>query len=86
MKSKEWTADELDRKSKLSKRLGLKPAGRWAIGGWTDEQRALLGTDNDEVIAARVGRTKGAVQAKRAVLGIKVFRQTAQRRNSGSRR
>jgi hypothetical protein len=86
MKSKEWTADELDRKSKLSKRLGLKPGGRWAVGGWTDEQRALLGTDDDEVIAARVGRTKGAVQAKRAVLGIKVFRQTAQRRDSGSRR
>ena len=73
-------------KSKLSKRLGLKPAGRWAVGGWTDEQRALLGTDDDEVIAAQVGRTKGAVRAKRAVLGIKVFRQTAQRRDSGSRR
>ena len=73
MKSKEWTAEELDRKSKLSKRLGLKPTGRWAVGGWTDEQRALLGTDDDEVIAARVGRTKGAVRAKRAVLGIEVF-------------
>src|SRR5579871_121276 len=70
MKSKEWTAEDLDRKSKLSKRLGLKPTGRWAVGGWTDEQLALLGTDDDEVIAARVGRTKGAVQAKRAVLGI----------------
>ena len=86
MKSKEWTADELDRKSKLSKRLGLKPTGRWAVGGWTDEQLALLGTDDDEVIAARVGRTKGAVQAKRTVLGIEVFRQTAQRRDGGSRR
>jgi len=84
MKSKEWTAEELDRKSKLSKRLGLKPTGRWAVGGWTDEQRALLGTDDDEVIAARVGRTKGAVQAKRAVLGIEVFRQTAQRRDGGT--
>ena len=74
MKSKEWTAEELDRKSKLSKRLGLKPRGRWAVGGWTDEQRALLGTDDDEVIAARVGRTKGAVGAKRAALRIEAFR------------
>ena len=86
MKSKEWTAEELDRKSKLSKRLGLKPSGRWAVGGWTDEQRALLGTDDDEVIAARVGRTKGAVRAKRAVLGIEMFRQMAQRCAGGSRR
>jgi hypothetical protein len=74
MKSKEWTAEELDRKSKLSRRLGLRPTGRWAVGGWTDEQRALLGTDDDGVIAARIGRTKGAVRAKRAALGIKVFR------------
>ena len=74
MKSKEWTAEELDRKSKLSKRLGLKPTGRWAIGGWTDEQRALLGTDDDEVIAAQIGRTKGAVRAQRVVLRIEVFR------------
>ena len=86
MKSKEWTAEELGRKSTLSKRLGLKPKGRWAVGGWTDEQRALLGTDDDKVIAARVGRTKGAVRAKRAVLGIAVFRQPAQRRDGGSRR
>ena len=86
MVSKEWTAEELDRKSKLSKRLGLKPTGRWAVGGWTNEQRDLLGTDDDEVIAARVGRTKGAVRAKRAVLGIEVFRRTAQRRDGGSRR
>jgi hypothetical protein len=86
MKSKEWTAEELDRKSKRSKLLGLKSTGRWAIGGWTNEQRALLGTDDDEVIAARVGRTKGAVAAKPAVLGIEVFRQTAQRRDGGSHR
>jgi hypothetical protein len=84
MKSKEWSAEELDRKSKLSKRLGLKPTGRWAVGGWTDEQRALLGTDDDAVIAARVGRTKGAVAAKRAVLGIEAFRRTAQRRDGSS--
>jgi hypothetical protein len=36
--------------------------------------------------AVRIGRTKGAVRAKRAVLGIKVFRQTVQRRDGGSRR
>lgn len=74
MKSKEWTTEELDRRAKLSKRLGLKPTGRWAVGGWTDEQRALLGTDDDKVIAVRVGRTQGAVRAQRAVLRIKVFR------------
>ena len=86
MKSKEWTAGELERKWKRSKQLGLKPTGRRAVGGWTDEQLALLGTDDDEVIAARVGRTKGAVAAKRAALGIEAFRRAAQRPDDGSRR
>jgi hypothetical protein len=86
MKSKEWTVEELDRKSKLSKRLGLKPACRWAVGGWTDEQRALLGTDDDEVIAARVGarRVRSGLNGGAADRGGP--RQATQRRDGGSRR
>ena len=33
---------------------------------WTNEEIALLGTDRDEAIAARIGRTAGAVAQKRA--------------------
>jgi hypothetical protein len=61
-----------------SRRKGKKiPAfSGWPGGGpgWTAEERALLGTDFDEVIAERIGRTLGAVMQKRQTLRIKVFR------------
>ena len=41
---------------------------------WTAEELALLGTDHDEVIAARIGRTVGALRQKRQALTINVFR------------
>jgi hypothetical protein len=41
--------------------------------GWTAEEIALLGTDFDEVIAARTGRTVGAVMQSRQALRIAVF-------------
>jgi hypothetical protein len=48
----------------------------WTCGGpnWTAEELARLGTDHDEVIAARIGRTAGAVGQKRRSLKIRVFR------------
>lgn len=70
LKRKEWTDEELDAKSATSKRLGLKPTGRWRGRGWTAEQLALLGTDDDEVIAQRIGRSRGAVTTQRVRRGI----------------
>jgi hypothetical protein len=48
----------------------------WPGGGpgWTAEFLGLLGTDHDEVIAKRIGRTDGAVGQKRGALRVKVFR------------
>jgi hypothetical protein len=48
----------------------------WSCGGpsWTAEELALLGSDHDEVIAQRIGRTAGAVGQKRRALKIAVFR------------
>jgi hypothetical protein len=40
--------------------------GRWDETGWTREQLALLGTADDEVIAAKVGRSRDAVRSKRS--------------------
>src|SRR5262249_10128402 len=65
IKAKEWTDAELAARSELSKRLGLKPPGRWAETGWTAAQEALLGTDHDDVIAERIGRTPEAVTMRR---------------------
>jgi hypothetical protein len=40
----------------------------WSGGGraWTAEEIALLGTDTDEAVAKRIGRTPGAVAQRRA--------------------
>jgi hypothetical protein len=65
IKAKEWTDDELDRKAETAKRLGLKPTGRWKGMEWTLEQIALLGTDADAVIAAKIGRSPIAVTSQR---------------------
>lgn len=42
-KAKEWTPKERKAKSRIAKRLGLKPSGRWKGEEWTAEQLALLG-------------------------------------------
>ena len=49
---------------------------RWtpANGGWTKRQLALLGTDDDEVVAKKLGRTVTSVRVKRVRLKIPVFR------------
>ncbi|MDB5312585.1 MAG: hypothetical protein JWO38_6787 [Gemmataceae bacterium] len=73
MKAKEWTDEERDRKAELSNALGLRPGPRWTEDGWTAEQLALLGTDRDEVIAVRVGRSVRAVTVKRVRLKIRAF-------------
>jgi hypothetical protein len=44
--------------------------GRWDETGWTAEQLALLGTDHDEAIAKKIGRTRNAVTCKRTELKI----------------
>jgi hypothetical protein len=52
------------------------PAFSGSPGGraWTDEELALLGTDHDEKIAARIERTPGAVMQKRAARKVPAFR------------
>jgi hypothetical protein len=74
MKAKVWTAAELDARSELAKRLGRTVTGRWDEDGWTPEQDALLGTDHDDAIAARIGRTKSAVTTRRVRRKIPAFR------------
>jgi hypothetical protein len=74
IRAKEWTDAELDARADLAKRLGLRPPPRWASGGWTAEQLALLGTAPDDEVAAAVGRSPTAVRVRRNRLGIPTFR------------
>lgn len=51
----------------------MKPAnGQHA---WTANEDAILGTATDAVIAVRIGRTRGAVKARRFALGIEPGRK-----------
>jgi hypothetical protein len=78
VKVKEWTDEECDAKSEMAKRK--KPwkyfGPRWTLvsGEWIAEQRAHLGTDDDEVIAVRIGRTAEAVRCERTRAKIPKFR------------
>ena len=64
LQEKDWTEEELDRKAAASK--GREPPHRWkGRGGWTAKEVALCGTAPDAEVAARLGRTRQAVRAKR---------------------
>ena len=79
VKAKKWTDEELDARAELSKRLGLRPPNRWKEAGeWTWKELDLLGTDTDEALAAKLGRTVNAVRLKRQGHGIAKFRDGRQ--------
>jgi hypothetical protein len=68
IKARDWSAAERWACSRRSKRLKLKPPNPARV--WTAAETALLGTDRDEVIAERLGRTLGAVSERRQLRGI----------------
>jgi hypothetical protein len=82
-KTRERTDEELDALAEAARRRNQARCLRlrWtpANGGWTKKQLALLGTDDDEVVAKRLGRSVNAVTMKRIRLEIPVFRD--RRRN-----
>jgi hypothetical protein len=58
---------------------------QWDETGWTEEQIDLLGTDHDEVIAKRIGRTPNAVRLKRLRLKIPAFDYRSRRADQRGR-
>lgn len=73
MKQKPWLPSQRLAHRGRAERLGLRPIGRWKGREWTPEQLALLGTDHDEAIARRIGRTRSAVTNRRLLLDIPAF-------------
>ena len=69
----ELPPEQVERRRRTAVELGL---GRNLTPGynrgprWTRCELALLGTDEDDVIAARLGRTPNAVRIKRQRLGV----------------
>jgi hypothetical protein len=73
MKATEWTDEELNARAELAKRHGRRFPDRWAEGGWTAAEEALLGTDHDDVIAKKIGRSESAVTSRRVRRKIPAF-------------
>src|SRR5262245_18602130 len=74
--AKQWSNTERNARGAPAKRQHRRPPPRWtaATGAWTAAQVALLGTDDDDVIGERIGRTTAAVRCKRQALKIPKFR------------
>jgi hypothetical protein len=88
MKAKEWTDAEIDAKSDLARRLNLGQYLKPGYHGprWTPAQKKLLGKLTNAEVAARIGRTVGAVRQKRNLAGIRTAwdcRQRAKLRRQG---
>ena len=78
MREKDWTDEELDAKAELSKRLGLRPTGRWKGTGheWTAAEVKLLAKMTNAEVAVKTGRTVEAVRMKRRKAGVESSRPT----------
>jgi hypothetical protein len=81
IRAKVWTEDERRARSETAKEQERKPPARWP--DWTARQLALLGTDHDERIAAKVGRAVVTVRRTRWELRIPAFRDRRGRRPAG---
>jgi hypothetical protein len=66
------SAEECARRNRTNRELDLKRHLHLGYHGprWTPAELALLGTLRDEEVAARTGKTPGAVRQKREELGI----------------
>ena len=71
-KAKEWTEAERQAKREIAERPDLGRHLRHGYHGprWTRMERALLGKLPDAQVAAKLGRTAGAVRHKRNLAGI----------------
>jgi transposase-like protein len=82
-KTQERTDEELDPLAEAARRRNqaryLRLRWTSANGGWTKKELALLGTDDDEAVAKKLGRTVTAVRGKRLRLKIRVFRDQRKR-------
>jgi hypothetical protein len=84
MKEREWTEEEREQRRRETiasgRNANVKPGyNRGPL--WSAEQLALLGAIPDEEVAAQVGRTVGAVRAKRNLLGIVIAKDRRQTRD-----
>jgi hypothetical protein len=71
--------DQVERRRRTARALGLRPTGRWKGRGWTHAQLRQLGKLTDADVAARIGRTATAVRVMRTRLGIRTAQDRRRR-------
>jgi hypothetical protein len=70
-KGKRLSPEQVEQRRRTAKELGLRPRPQYINGRpWTEEELDLLGTLPDAELAARFGRTVGAVRIMRNRRGI----------------
>jgi hypothetical protein len=76
LRGKPLPPEQVERRRRSAVEMGMGARLRPGYHGpwWTEEQLALLGTADDEEVAARVGRTAEAVRIRRTKLGIPIAR------------
>ena len=83
LKAREWTDEELAARAESARRRNqarhFGPRCTPANGGWTKKELAVLGTDDDDVVAKKLGRTVASVRAARIRHEIPVFRDRRRR-------
>jgi len=71
LRGQQLPPEQVERRRQTAKALGLRPNLPYIRGrAWTAEELAQLGTMPDGELAAQIGRTEKAVQARRIKRGI----------------
>jgi hypothetical protein len=80
-RGKQLPPEQVERRRRTAAELNLGQYLRPGYHGprWTPRQLALLGTDDDDVIAARIGRTPNAVGVMRRKRKVPKFRDRRRR-------
>ena len=81
IRGKRLPPEQVERRRRTALEMGLGAHLRPGYHGpwWTQEEKALLGTDTDEAVGLRVGRSTQAVRIKRTRLGIPTARDRRRR-------
>ena len=70
MKGKPLPPEQVERRRRTAKELGLRPPPRPGGRPWTERELGFLGTAPDAELAARFGRTETAVRVMRLRRGV----------------
>jgi hypothetical protein len=86
LKGKRLPPEQVERRRRTAKELGLRPVQRPGGRPWTTKELGLLGTMTDDDLATEIGRTERAVRVMRLRQGIPVAKDRRRREHhTGSR-